>query len=196
MLEKLENISLKQVAFLPLFFFGLTCFHEIREKSPDNVFWMCHLSCLLLAIGLFFERATLIRVGASAIIVGIPFFFLDFAETGDKSLSSFISHLGGMSVAFFSLWRVGARRGQWLLCLLWYFLTQALSRFFTRPQFNVNVVFQIYSEDPLGFKNYGSYWLFVSSLGAVMFWCLEKSWIRFFPSRDHFSLSSVHSEVL
>ena len=186
MKRNLENISLKKVGFLPLFFFGLTCFREIHEKTPDNIFWMCHLSFLLLAIGLFFERATLIRVAAGAIIVGIPFFFLDLVVGEEKSLISLVFHLAGLGIAFFSLWRVGVRQGLWMACMLWYFFTQLLSRLFTHPSFNVNVAFQIYSDAALGFKNYWSYWLFVSFLGALMFWCLEKMWMRIFPNRVEF----------
>jgi hypothetical protein len=79
-------------------------------------------------------------------------------------LSSVLAHVGGLAVGLVALRRVRMDRRSWIYALLWYFVMQLLSRFFTAGALNVNVAHTV---DPKWQHVFSSYWTFWSVLALI-----------------------------
>ena len=51
------------VGVLPLIFFGLHTAYHVGKGDPENMLWGCHLSNLLIGVGLLTSRPAVLAVG-------------------------------------------------------------------------------------------------------------------------------------
>src|SRR6266852_3612704 len=66
---KLSDKQFRLLGFLPLMFFFAQAIHYWQINQLGHMLWMCNIGNLLLALGIFFEQALLIRV---AVIWSMP----------------------------------------------------------------------------------------------------------------------------
>lgn len=180
--------------FLPLAFFSAQAIHYWQINELGHMLWMCNIGNLLLALGLFFEEAILIRVAVIWIVPGVAVWFvyvvptwgmlltgrLSYAELFGV-LSSTLAHLGGFTVGTVALRRVGMDARAWLYAFIWYFVVQLLSRLVTPAAMNINLSQRIQAGWEQAFSTYWRFWFVLTMLVGACLWILGLLLKRLWP---------------
>jgi hypothetical protein len=164
---------------LPLIFFIAYLLHFLSLGELGNILWMCHLSNLTLALGLFFCQRTLIRVSVLWLVYGLPLWLWNLTEFGLASVTSLGTHLGGLAIGLFVLSRVRMERRIWLYALLWFLIVQQVCRLATPAELNVNIAHNVYFGWESMFSTYGQYWLFTTISAGIGLWIFEIVLLKF-----------------
>ena len=146
---------------------------------------MCNIGNLLLAVGLFFEQAPLIRVAVIWLVPGVVVWFAYVVPTwgtlltGGFSysallgvLSSTLAHLGGLTVGIAALRRIGMDGRAWLHAFIWYFIVQLISRLATPAALNVNISHAVQAGWEQMFSTYLRFWLVLTLLVGLCLWTI------------------------
>ncbi|HZE64543.1 MAG TPA: hypothetical protein VE056_11715 [Pyrinomonadaceae bacterium] len=192
---KLSDKQFRLLGLLPLIFFLAQAIHYWQINQLGHMLWMCNIGNLLLALGIFFEQALLIRV---AVIWGMPGVVVwclyvvptwGMLITGEASgsefygvLASTLAHVGGLSVGILVLRKVRMNGGAWAYSFLWYFIVQLASRLFTPIAFNVNLSQRVQEGWEGMFTSYWKFWLVLSALVGCGSWLLDLLLKRLWPA--------------
>lgn len=182
---KLSDKQFRLLGSLPLLFFLSQAIHYWQINQLGHMLWMCNIGNLLLALGIFFEQALLIRVAVIWSMPGLVVWCLYVVPTWGMLLtgkasageyygavSSTLAHVGGLSVGILVLRKVKIDGGAWLYAFLWYFIVQLTSRLLTPIAMNVNVSQGIPDGWEGMFSSYWKFWLVLSALVGVCLWLL------------------------
>lgn len=177
------TLQFRLLGILPLVFFIARVIEYVRVGTPQHILWSCHISNLLLALGMFFGVPVLIRIAAFWLILGVPPWFYDMIATGLVTPVSVFSHLGGAAVGIFALYTVRPKRGSWIFSLLFFLVLQQITRLATPSDIymNVNVAHFAYGSWKDLFSNYWSYWIVNTFLVGLALWIMEWVLIFVFP---------------
>ena len=172
------------IGLLPLTFFLAQTTHYSRVGGMGNLFWMCNVGNLLLALGIFMNHRELIRATAIWTIPGLLLWVRFVLFEYDFVVSSALAHVGGIIVALIVLRRVRMDRIAWFYAFVWYLFMQLVSRLATDPRLNVNVAHRIQTGWEQTFSSYWKFWIVMTLLTAFFLWAtgLTLSWI--WPARD------------
>jgi hypothetical protein len=171
---------LKLLSVLPLLFFIAIAARPARANRWGDALWMCHLSNLLLAAGLFFSNAFLVFMALPWLLFGIPLWLGDVVRTRKVVPISILTHFGGAGLGLFAASKLGPAPGTWWASWLFALAAQALCRATTPPEWNVNVSHRIYDGWKKHFKSFRAFWLFCISLAALILWTMDKALSAFF----------------
>ena len=86
------------LGFFPLIFFIAHLLNFLSLGEVGHILWMCHISNLTLALGLFLCQRTLIRVSVLWLVYGLPLWLWNVAELGVETITTFGTHFGGLVV--------------------------------------------------------------------------------------------------
>lgn len=147
--------------------------------------WMCNIGNLLLALGLFFEQAIVIRVAVIWMIPGLAIWFAYVVPTWGMLLtgrfdsthlfgvvSSTLAHVGGFCVSIAVIRRVRVARWAWLHAFSWYLIVQLLSHLITPAPLNVNLSHNIQAGWEQTFSSYFKFWLLLTTVVGICLWIL------------------------
>jgi hypothetical protein len=179
--------AFRWTGLLPLAFFAArVAEYAVIAKTPEQILWCCHISNLLLAIGISAGSAYLIRVSIFWLILGLPPWILDMVMTKLITPVSIFSHLGGFLMALVAIRRVGAKRGSWISSLIYFLILQQVTRLLTEPgpYTNVNVAHFAYGPWQGLFESYWKYWIVNSALAALLLYLIEVALLRLFPPAE------------
>lgn len=192
--HKLTTTNLRFLSILPLAFFSAQAIHYWQINEPGQMLWMCNIGNLLLAVGLFFEQAILIRVAVIWLVPGVAVWFAYVVPTwgtlltGGFSyggffgvLSSTLAHLGGLTVGIAALRKIGMDGRAWLYAFVWYFMLQLISRLTTPAAMNVNVSHVVQTGWEQTFSTYPKFWLVLTLLVGFCLWILGLSLKMLWP---------------
>jgi hypothetical protein len=182
---KLSDKQFRLLGFLPLLFFLAQASHYWQINQLGHMLWMCNIGNLLLALGIFFGQALLIRVAVIWSLPGVVVWCLYVVPTwgmlvaGKMSASEFygvmsstLAHMGGLSVGILVLRKVRMNLIAWFYAFIWYFIVQFASRLLTPVAFNVNLSQKIQDGWETTFGSYWKFWLVLSFGVAVCLWLL------------------------
>jgi hypothetical protein len=175
---------LRLLGLLPVLFFVAQVIHYWRINQLGHLFWMCNVGNLLLALGLFIEKPSLVRLAAIWTIPGLFVWFVYVVLAWGMFLSSTLAHVGGLAVAVFAVRAYGMDRNSWLYAFGWYLLVQLLSRFFTAPDLNVNLAHAIQPGWERPFGSYWAFWLTLTIFSVVVLWLSGLFWRSLWPAND------------
>jgi hypothetical protein len=167
------------IGLLPLTFFLAQTIHYWGVGGMGNLFWMCNVGNLLLALGIFLNHRELIRAAAIWTIPGLLLWARYVLFDYDFVVSSALAHVGGIIVALIVLRRVRMDRVAWFYAFVWYLFMQLVSRQATDPRLNVNVAHRIQAGWQQAFSSYWKFWVVMTVLTAFCLWAigLTLSWI-------------------
>jgi hypothetical protein len=166
--HKLTARKLRLLGVLPLAFFGAQAIHYWQINELGHMLWMCNIGNLLLALGLFFGQAILIRVAVIWIIPGLAVWFLFYIlPIWGTFLHGSIGHAQLFGVLSSTLVHVGGFHA-----FIWYFIVQLISRLVTPTAMNVNVSQGIQAGWEQTFNSYLKFWLVLTLLVGVGLWIL------------------------
>jgi hypothetical protein len=181
-----RSMRFRLLGFLPLMFFLARVIEYLRVGTPEHILWSCHISNLMMAIGLFCAQPWLIRVSVFWQILGIPPWALDMWVSKLVTPVSVFTHVGGVIVAWVAIRQVGAKSGSWIASLVYFLVLQQITRFATEPGIytNVNVAHFGYGPTKDWFESYWTYWMANTALTAALLLIIELVLLRLFPCRD------------
>ena len=175
---------LRLLGIFPLLFFLAQGVHYWHTNELGNLFWMCNIGNLLLAMGLFLDKRTVIRLSAIWMIPGLIVWFLYVVLTWGVFLSSTLAYIGGLLVAAVALKKYGMDRRSWIYAFGWYIGVQLLSRFFTAPQLNVNLAHAVQPGWEHTFTSYWVFWLTLTLATAAVLWLSGFLWRIVLPAAE------------
>ena len=173
--------GLRVVGVVPLAFFVLHARYHIGQGTAGHLLWVCTVSNLLLAVGLFLDLPMLIRVAVMWLITGLPLWAWDMWEQGVGPISTFLTHFGGLAVGLVSLSRVRAARRLWAYAFIWYLLLQFAARLLTHPELNVNLAHDMHGSWHAQFTSYWKFSVFMSLAVAAALWLTGRVLLKLFP---------------
>lgn len=160
--------KLRLLGLLPLIFFLGQFVHYWRSNELGNLFWMCNLGNLILAMGLFLEKPLLIRLAAIWTLPGLLIWFIWVVLTWGVFLSSTLAHVGGLIVAMIALRYYRMDHTAWRWAFGWYLVVQLASRFFTAPALNVNLAHSVQAGWERAFQTYWTFWLVLTAVTILV----------------------------
>ncbi len=168
-----RQLNFPLLGILPLVFFFAQAVHYWRLNNPGelgHLLWPCNIGNLLLAIGLFTNRAPLIRIATLWMIPGLVVWFVYVVLAWGVFLTSTLAHVGGLTVSIIALRRVGMDRDSWVFAFAAYLLLQLLSRLITPVALNVNLAHSVYDGWQTNFTAYWKFWALITLLtGLILF---------------------------
>ena len=164
------SAGFRVLGLAPLLFFLAHLRYHIGIGETANSLWMCHISNLLLAAGLLFQKPWFIRLATIWMVPGLPIWLLEMGATGHWNLTSCLSHFGGLAVGLMATGRVGFDRHTWIYGCLWFVAMQGLCRWTTPPNLNVNLAHGIWSGWHDVFPSYLIYELTILVLVCIGLW--------------------------
>jgi len=173
---------LRLLGVLPLLFFFGQGAHYWRISELGNMFWMCNINLLVLALGLFFDQPLLVRVAAIWTIPGIFMWFFFYVVTWGVFLSSILVHVGGLAVAAIALRTYRMDRRSWRYAFGWFLIVQFVSRFATASQLNVNVAHAIQPGWERTFPSFWMFWLTLIIVTVAVLWLSGLLWRTLWPT--------------
>ncbi len=192
---KLSDKQFRLLGFLPLLFFFAQAIHYWQINQLGHILWMCNIGNLLLALGIFFEQALLIRVAVIWSMPGLVVWCLYVVPTwgmlitGRLNVSEFfgvvsstLAHLGGLSVGILVLRKVRMNASAWAYASIWYLIVQLASRLLTPVAMNVNLSQRVQDGWETTFGSYWKFWLVLSALVAGCLWLLGLLLKRLWPA--------------
>lgn len=182
-----RTLRFRLLGILPLLFFAARVFeYGYRARTPEQILWSCHISNLLLAIGMFIASPLLIRVAVFWLILGLLPWVYDMVASKLVTPVSIFSHLGGFVMAMVAIYFVRAKRGSWLPSLIYFVVLQQVTRLVTAPTIytNVNVAHFAYGGMKDWFAHYWTYWLANTAAAAVVLWLMDWALAKLFPPRE------------
>ena len=179
-----QTSRFRLLGLLPLcFFIARAIEYVVIAKTPEQMLWSCHVSNLMLAVGMFLGNPLLIRVAVFWQILGLPPWIMDAVVSGMIKPVSIFSHLGGSIVAIIAIRQVGAKRWSWVPSLIYFVVLQQITRLLTDPgpYTNVNVAHFAYGPMKDWFAVYWKYWVVNTSIVALTLIILEFVFLWLFP---------------
>ena len=161
---------MRLLGLLPLFFFIAQWVHYWRIDQIGHMMWMCNIGNLLLAMGLFLEKARVVRLSAIWMIPGILVWFVYVVLAWGVFLTSTLAHVGGLVVAMIALTKYRMDRTSWRWAFGWYLVVQLLSRFVTPPELNVNLAHSVQPGWERAFESYWTFWIVLTLTAALLLW--------------------------
>lgn len=194
-LPSMQNDSriYRLLGFLPLTFFLAQAVHYWRINELGHMLWMCNIGNLVLAIGMFTDRPVLVRIASLWMVPGLIVWFVYVVLAWGVFLTSTLAHVGGIVVAGFALRRVGMDKLSWLYALLWYFVVQLFSRFFTPRDMNVNLSHVVDAGWQQTFNAYWKFWLVLTIITAAILWVLAMLLRLLWPAERSLSVAEART---
>jgi len=192
--HKLSKERFRLLGIFPLAFFTAQAMHYWQINELGHMLWMCNIGNLLLAVGMFFEEAILIRVAVIWMVPGVVLWFLYVVPTWGMLISgrfsysqlygvvsSTLAHLGGISIGALALRKVRMDDWAWLYAFIWYFAIQLLSGFVTPAALNVNLSHRVQQGWQQTFTSYWKFWALLTLLVGTWLWILGFLLRMFWP---------------
>ena len=166
------------VGALPLVFYALHMVKHVHAGDPGNMLWACHLSNLLIGVGLLVNWQTGVGAGLLWLSVGVPFWIIWLVGGGEFFVTSMLTHVGGAAVGIWAMRQVSWSRGIWWKAWLAILLLQLVSRYTTSPAANANISHDVWKGWEQTFPSYPVYLILLLGITAVIFAVAEQGFLR------------------
>jgi hypothetical protein len=146
---------------------------HLARGEPQDLLWACHLGAAIVGVGLLAGSAAVNGVGTLLLCMGTPLWLMELAAGEEFLPTSCLTHVGGLAVGLWGVWRLGMPGGCWWRASATLVGLIALCRLVTPSHANVNVAFRI---QPGWERYYSSHLVYLAvniGLAAGYFWLLE-----------------------
>lgn len=177
---KEDNFSIHNriLGMFPIILFGARVIELTAQGKPAHLLWICHISSVVIALGVFINNVELIRISVLWLILGVPIWPIEIIRTGIMEITSIGTHYFALIFGLLLLKKSGIGKYSWAYGLIWFLLLQQAARLFTPVELNVNLAHSIYPGWEKYFSGYGQYWLFTTLGSGISLWLASKglSW--------------------
>jgi hypothetical protein len=172
------RIALGSLAILFYIFHG---WYWVTKGVPANVLWACHLGSFLIGLGLLSRISVFLSIGVSWLVLGNGMWILYLTGGGEFVFTSLLTHLGGIVIGVFALFRYGFPQWTWLWATISLFAVQQISRWITPAEENINLAFRVHNGWESIFPSYSLYLLFLLLFIILLFYIVEIFFRRITP---------------
>jgi hypothetical protein len=158
---------------LAVIFYLFYAGHSYTKGTLSNAIWICHIGCLLVGLGLLSETSQMSATGFFLLVVGNFGWVLYLLAGGELILPSLLTHIGGILIGGFGIYKLGVPKFTFLYAVLAFALLQILARLTTNSSENVNLAFRIHESSEKYFPSYPVYLVFLYVLLTFSFYGLE-----------------------
>jgi hypothetical protein len=169
------------IGVLPIIIFIARLIQYIQVGAPDWIIASCHVSNLMLGIGMIVRAPLLIRVATIWLVIGVPMWIIDAVVSRELWWSSIYSHVGGFLISLYAIGKARATGKSWLPAAIWFACLQLITRFTTAPELNVNIAHFPYELVKGWFTSYWTFWPACLIFITAMVWVVEFMLFTFFP---------------
>jgi hypothetical protein len=152
--------------------------HVLRGTAHD-LFWVCNVAPVLLAIGCHLAAATPVAIAALWLSFGTPMWILDLATGANAIPTSFLPHLVCPGAACLAVRELGLPSRAWLRATAALLVLAGLTRLATPPEANVNLAFSVWKGWEALFPRFDVYFAVVVGGSALTFFAVERALGRF-----------------
>jgi hypothetical protein len=160
------------LGLVPLAIFIAHWHHHWQLGTPTNMWWMCGVSPLVLAFGLFARVADAVRVATVAFLFGLPLWLIEILNKHHVSIESIITHVVSLGLGLWVMSRVRASRSTWWKTTVYFLAVQQCSRWFTSPELNVNISHHMRDGWDQVFTAYWQFWVVSILIAVAIFWVI------------------------
>jgi hypothetical protein len=121
-------------------FYAVHAGQYLVRRQAENALWICHLAALMVGIGVLSGRPNLTAIGTLWLLMGLPLWLYDLGSGGEFVPTSLLTHVGGLIVGLVALKKQGLPEGLWWKAPAASLPVLAVSRLFTPPAANINLV--------------------------------------------------------
>ena len=190
---------MKRLGCLALACYAVHAGFHLYHGRPEDLLWACHMGAAVVGLGLLLSSATMNGVGVLLLCMGTPLWLLDLAGGGEFYPTSCFTHLVGLAIGIYGVYRLGMPRGTWWKASITLVALIAICRVITPEHANVNVAFAIQRGWESYFPSHGVYLTAMIAEATVYFLVLEvlvRRWIKWrTDSRRSPGSSSVPASV-
>ena len=151
-----------------------------RFRTPWDVIWACHVSCLWIAAGVARRSGLLTAIGFCWLALGDCLWVLDLSSGGQLIPTSILTHVGGLWLGLRAIRRLGFPARAWMFAWLAMLGLVGVTRLTTPRAANVNLAFSVFTGWEKIFPTYPRYFVFLCFL-------------RFFLTRSERSTAATPS---
>jgi len=177
-----DTIHFRLIGGLPIIFFIARLIQYNQVGTPDWIVASCHISNLMLGIGMIFGAPLLARMATIWLIIGLPMWIIDAVVTWEMWWSSIYSHVGGFLIGLYAISKMRATGRSWLPALVWFVFLQMVTRYTTAPELNINVAHFPYELVKGWFTSYWMFWPVCLIVVTAMVWVVEFGLVTLYPT--------------
>jgi len=179
--KKYEFLVLKIIGIIMVILGILAIMNSLYLRNPNQIFWMCYISLLIIGIGILTRNSYLIMSQIYILTIPILVWDIDFIYhllfqvplwgltdyffvENSFNLGKFITlqHLYTLPLSFYAVHLIGLKkRDAWKISFVQVFLVFIFVTLFTSPEKNINCVFEPCLNIYLGLP-YQLTWLIIS----------------------------------
>jgi len=152
--------------------------NHLRRGEPWDLFWLCNVAPLVLAIGCAIRRPLPVLIALQWLAFGTPMWLLDLATGGGVIWTSFLPHLLCPVVAVVAVRELGIPGVGWPFASAGMLALFALTRLVTPAAPNVNLAFRVWDGWQARFPRYDVYFALVMAGAALTFFVVERALAR------------------
>jgi hypothetical protein len=169
------------IGALPIIIFIARLIQYIQVGVPDWIIASCHISNLLLGVGMIFRAPLLVRVATIWLIIGLPMWIIDAIVSWEMWWSSVYSHVGGFLLCLYTISKARATGRSWLPAMVWFVILQAVTRYTTAPELNINIAHFPYQLVKGWFPSYWMFWPVCLLVTTIMVRIVEFGLVTIYP---------------
>jgi hypothetical protein len=169
------------IGALPIIIFIARLIQYIQVGVPDWIIASCHISNLLLGVGMIFRAPLLVRVATIWLIIGLPMWIIDAIVSWEMWWSSIYSHVGGFLLGLYAINKVRATGRSWLPAMVWFAILQVVTRYTTAPELNINIAHFPYQLVEGWFPSYWMFWPVCLLVTTIMVRIVEFGLVTIYP---------------
>lgn len=159
---------------LAILFYCTHALYHLTQRHPEHLLWGCHLASLLIGIGSLAQDMTLVSIGVLWLCFGVPLWLIGLATGEPFSLTSALTHAGGLGIGLLVLQRAGLPDDWiWYQAALAFLALQQLCRLITPRQANVNMAFSIWPGWETAYRTYWRFWWTLTLSATAVFVAAE-----------------------
>lgn len=147
--------------------------HVFFRNTGHDLFWICNIAPVVLAVGCFRESARLCAIATAWLSYGMPIWLLDLATGAGMIRTSVFTHFGCLAIGLVAVRRLGWPRHTWLVATVASLVPLILARLFTPPGPNVMLAFRVHDGWEKHFSSHPSYLAVMIAGSAVIFLVVE-----------------------
>ena len=168
------------IGILAVCFYIVHSAYLVMNDEAAHITWSCHIASLGIGFGLICEIPLLVAIGVLWLGFGNIMWGLYLAGGGGIDPTSPLTHIGGLAVGIFGLFKTGIPSRSWAWALAALVVLQQVNRWVTPATFNINLAFRVHEGWEHVFPTYGHYLAALLIIAGTCFYGFEILLARLF----------------
>ena len=168
------------LGLIPFFAVIYSSYMSSSQGKAAEILWICNVSNMVLAFGLFMRNSMLIRIATLWLIIGTPLWIWDNIIHGYYfTAHAFVIHIVGLMIGLYASRFISHKKNAWIPALLFGLGLTLISRYTAPPELNINISAEVYPPLRSFLPHYYYYMMFNVVCYSIGLFMLEKILFQF-----------------